>query len=665
LKKHAIVIDPISFIGILQVDNMTVIPSQRVVLLSFGILVALTCLGSRAPAEVAPAKPYAQLTAEVIGFLFSDVGRNGIRTNDNDPEGYPVPPYFYSYAINDGNNLDGNLNGYPGYLSVSYPGYTASVAIDAFLDWRRFSGDDEGLDRARAFADWILEHRTPAGDLYGNLPYSTQTDGVMGGGWDGPAIMPDKPAMFGLRLLRLYDITGESTYLDGAIEIADVLAANQLTGGLDDAGRWPFRVVPLDGTVTQDYTSHLQPAVRFFGDLATRTGNPTYTAARDGAWAWLLANPCEPMSPSYMRWEGFYEDQDPSMQTGFGDHYSGHEMIVELLERKPNNWEDLAVSVWDSLTARFLITAPNARYEPYVPITLEWFGWPEGTYASSLQYARTALLLDQALEGAPQHDAAWRQTALDMAAACSHGQNDRGNAADGRMFTTIRDLVAHFNVDSWYEQDFNTVKFYLEIMALEPDLAPAEEAHILAANRALTSVSYPGGIIWAEYATAGGAGTERIKVVDSPIMVDAAGVSLPWSPTVPDTTAGWHYDPVTSVLTVRHDTSPVRVTSEYSAVPETDHGGALLRLRALAPTGSGRVDIGVELTDAGDLSLAVYDIRGRLVQDLVEGIRYGAGNHRIMWDGQDRHGRQMSSGVYLVRGRTSGVEAHTRVVLVR
>ena len=422
-------------------------------------------------AEVAPAKPYAQVVSEVVGFLMSDVGWNGIRTNDNDPAGYAVPPYFYSYAINDGNNLDGNLDGYPGYLSVSYPAYTACVAIDAFLDWRRWSGDPEGLARARAYADWILEHRTPSGDLYGNLPYSTQTDGVMGGGWDGLAIMTDKPPMFGLRLLRLYDITGDMSYWNGAVEIADVIAANQLTGDVADDGRWPFRVVPLDGTVTQDYTSHLMPAVRFFDGMATRTGSPVYAQTRDRAWAWLLANPCEPTSPSYMRWEAFYEDQTPAMQTGFGDHYSGHEMIVELIARQPAGWEDLAITVLDSLSTRFLQKGASSRYAPYEPVTLEWFGWPEGTYASSMQYARTALLLHQALTGDGRQDDTWRTDALAMAAACSHGQNNRGNAADGRMFTTIRDLLYHFNADSWYEQDFNTVIYYLEMMNLEPSLA--------------------------------------------------------------------------------------------------------------------------------------------------------------------------------------------------
>ncbi len=635
-------------------------------LLAFSLVAGLL-LPRFTAAEIAPAKPYAQLVSEVVAFLVSDVGRNGIRTNDDDPLGYPVPPYFYSYAINDGNNLDGNLNGYPGYLSVSYPGYTAAVAIDAFLDWRRFSGDPEGLARARQYADWILEHRTPATDLYGNLPYSTQTDGVMGGGWDGPAIMTDKPAMFGLRLLRLYDITGEPAYWNGAVEIADVLAATQLAGGPGDDGRWPFRVVPVDGTVTQDYTSHLMPAVRFFDGMAQRTGSPVYAQTRDRAWAWLLANPGNPASPSYMRWEAFYEDQTPEMQTGFGDHYSGHEMIVELVRRRPAGWQDLAVTLLDTLSARFLVESPNLRYDPYTPVTNEWFGWPEATYASSMQYARTALLLHEALAGDPRQDAAWRATALAMAAACSHGQNNRDNAADGRMFTTVRDLVAYFNVDSWYEQNFNTVIYYLELMNLEPSLAPAAEIHILAADAALTSIDFPldGPLI--DYATAGGSGTERVRIEGAPGSILAGGVALPRLSALPDSTPGWYWDAATGVVTVRHETSPVQFSNVASAVPGDDPRATrlALRLRALNPGGSGRAAIAVDLARDGELSLAVYDLRGQLVRQLTDGQWFNAGSHRVDWDGRDRNGRQTASGVYLVRGRSGDAVARTRLVRVR
>jgi len=637
-----------------------------------GILIVLGALTTVFPspthAEVPPAKPYAQLASEVMGFLVSDVGDNGIRTNDNDPEGYPVPPYFYSYAINDANNLDGHLGGYPFHISVSYPGYTSSVGIDAFLDWRRWSGDDEGLVRARQYADWILEHRTPAGDLYGNLPYSTQTEGVMGGGWDGPANMTDKPAMFGLRLLRLFDITGETAYLTGAVEIADVLAANQLTGNVEDDGRWPFRVVPADGTVTQDFTSHLTCALRFFDDLASRTGNPVYSSARDRTWAWLLANPCDPASVYYMRWEGFYEDQTPEMQTGMGDHYSGHEMIMELVKRRPTGWEDLAITMFDSLSARFLVQDPGSPYPPFEPYTNEWFGWPQGTYASSLQYARTGLALYQSLNGDPRQDDAWRQTALAMAALCSHGQNNRGITADGRMFTTIRDLDHYYNPDSWYEQNFNTVKYFLEIMALEPELAPADETHILAADEALTSVAYPPDGAMVEFATTSGAGRERIKLAAVPGTVLAAGVELPELVEPPVGTPGWYFDTATRVITVFHETGPVVVNAAASAVPEDDlraDGSTMLTLRPVGPPGSGRVAIGVDLARDGRLHLAVYDLQGRLVRELVPGSWLTAGSHEIGWDGRDRNGRWAASGVYLVRGRSEQDVARTRIILVR
>ncbi len=628
------------------------------------VLAAVPVVPRSARAEVAPAKPYADVVAEVVAFLVSDVGNGGIRTNDNDPEGYPVPPYFYHYCNDDWNTLWSGLVGYPGYRSVSYPAYTACVAIDAFLDWRRFSGDPEGLARAREYADWILEHRTPAGDMYGNLPYSTQTDGVMGGGWDGEANMTDKAPMFGLRLLRLYDITGEAAYLDGALEIAATMVATQMSGGPEDDGRWPFRVVPLDGTVTQDYTSHLTPALRFFEDLAERTGDAAYAQARDRVWAWLLANPLNAASPHHGHWEGFYEDQSPEMQTGFYDHYSAHEAIMELIARQPVGWQDMAAAVLDSVDARYLITETNTIFAEYVPITREWMGWPEPTYASSLQYARTALKLYQAMEGDPRQDPAWRQRALDMAAVCSHGQNDRDIAADGRMFTTVKDLVVTFNVDSWYEQNFNTVKYFLELMDLEPSLAPADANHILFADRALTSVEYEGAGRWVRYATAGGAGVERVKLVSRPDAVLAGGVELPELGAVPAGADGWYWDAVAGVATVSHSVGPVEVRRHVSGV-DTAPGGAVFRLAAVGAPDAGRVALRMELGAEAAVALAIYDLRGHQVAVLADGRRFAAGAHALSWDGRDAAGRVAASGVYFVRGRAGAAEASARVMLVR
>lgn len=619
-------------------------------------------LAGPAGAVVPPAIPLAQLAQEVMDFLVADVGEGGIRTNDNDAQGYPVPPYFYHYAAHDNNNLWTCGGGYPGYCSVSYPGYTASVGIDAFLAMRTFNGDPEMLARARQYADWILEHRTPAGGRWPRVPYSTQTDGVMGGGWDGRAIETDKPPMFALRLLRLYDITGEPRYWDAAVGIGDVLVANQLAGGPADDGRWPFRVDPTDGTVTQDYTSHLMPAVRLLDALATRTGDAAYATARDRAWQWLLNNPCNPASPHYMRWEAFYEDQSPEQQTGFGDHYSAHEMIVELAARRPAGWQQLAVAILDTVSARYLIAAPTAEYGQYYPITLEWSGWPVATYASSFQYARTALLLHGALAGDPLQDDDWYTRAMQMADVMTHGQNDRPGADDGRMFTTISDLVWPWNVDSWYEQNFNTVLYALEIMALAPERAPADENHVLSADHALTAITYGQGPWAIAYATASGAGRETATLSGPPAVVRAAGVNLPQvaDPALPQ--SGWHWDATRQLLTVRHAASPVQIALSLVPAPAPP---AVLTVGEPTPNPfNPRTTLAFTLPTATSCQVAVYGADGRRVR-VIRAERLAAGAHTAVWDGQDDDGRSVAAGAYLLRVQAGNDVAIRRVVLLK
>ncbi len=629
-------------------------------------LLALAVLVGPARAQVPPAKPYGTLAAQVMEFLLSDVGDGGIRVDPDDPEGGVVPPYFYHYGIYDNNNLWSSTVGYPGYAAVSYPAYTASVAIDAFLDWRRYSGDDRALERARQYADWILAHRTPAADLYGNLPYSTQTDGAMGGGWDGDAIMTDKPAMFGLRLLRLHDITGDPSYWRGAVDIAGTLVATQRSGGPGDDGRWPFRVRPSDGEVRQDYTSNLVPAVRFFTAMARRTGNPGFTAAARRAWDWLLANPCQPASSAWQRWEGFYEDQDPAMQTGKVDHYSAHEMIAELTVRRPAGWAETAIAILDTAAARFLIERPDQGLGPYIPATYEWAGWMEATYAATLQFACASLRLHQALQGDSRQRSQWRNQGLEMAAACSWGQNTRGIAADGRMHTTLKDITRLFNAISWYEQNFNTVKYYLELMALEPALSPADEHHMLEASAELRWIVYPPAAPSLRYETAGGAGWEMLRVAAAPTGVSAGGAALPRLAAqpprgTPPAASGWHHDPATGVLVVAHAAGPVEILFGPTGVGggggEGGEGGAGGAGGAPAPTltvaslaaAAGGPGVLLRLATEARVTLAVHDLRGRPVRRLLEGSALPAGEHIVRWDGRGDHGRPVAGGLYLAR----------------
>jgi hypothetical protein len=62
--------------------------------------------------------------------------------------------------------------------------------------------------------------------------------------------------------------------------------------------------------------------------------------------------------------------------------------------------------------------------------------------------------------------------------------------------------------------------------------------------------------------------------------------------------------------------------------------------------------------------LDVYDVTGVLVARLSEGHQ-NQGSHTVSWDGRDRNGRQMSSGVYFYRLKAGKTEISKKMVLTR
>jgi subtilisin family serine protease len=65
---------------------------------------------------------------------------------------------------------------------------------------------------------------------------------------------------------------------------------------------------------------------------------------------------------------------------------------------------------------------------------------------------------------------------------------------------------------------------------------------------------------------------------------------------------------------------------------------------------------------AGHVSLAVYDLSGRLVRTLVD-QNYGTGEHAIVWDGRNDAGMQMPSGLYVYK-YMSGKQFETRKMML-
>jgi len=77
-----------------------------------------------------------------------------------------------------------------------------------------------------------------------------------------------------------------------------------------------------------------------------------------------------------------------------------------------------------------------------------------------------------------------------------------------------------------------------------------------------------------------------------------------------------------------------------------------------------RCTIRFSLAGREKVELGIYDLQGRKVADLIDGP-VEAGNHERIWDGRDRRGRQLSSGIYFLRMKAGSRRISRKLVLLR
>jgi uncharacterized membrane protein YphA (DoxX/SURF4 family) len=105
----------------------------------------------------------------------------------------------------------------------------------------------------------------------------------------------------------------------------------------------------------------------------------------------------------------------------------------------------------------------------------------------------------------------------------------------------------------------------------------------------------------------------------------------------------------------------VQVTEGHEETPRP--GSWYLSQNHPNPFGSATT-ITYALPDAQPVTLAIYDIRGALVRDLIRGT-VSAGQHRVVWDGRDGRGHSVASGIYFCSMEAGGSRETRRMVLLR
>jgi hypothetical protein len=102
---------------------------------------------------------------------------------------------------------------------------------------------------------------------------------------------------------------------------------------------------------------------------------------------------------------------------------------------------------------------------------------------------------------------------------------------------------------------------------------------------------------------------------------------------------------------------------DVMAVEDASPAPPPFRLGAPSPNPSGgRVRLDVSLPAAADVRLVVFDVQGRRVATLVEGL-LASGRHPVAWESRDDRGRPVAAGVYWARLEALG-EVRTKAIVI-
>jgi hypothetical protein len=182
-----------------------------------------------------------------------------------------------------------------------------------------YTGDARTLEFLQNFVDYELEHgTTPEGYAWAGVPYPSANPGeARYTGWSQHGedfVEPHVVGEDGYAYLRLYEMTGNTKYLQAAIRCANALAKN-FKAGDERNSPWPYRCHAKDGSLRDGkgmfpYSANVVEPIMLLDELLRLHEGDTaaYSKVRAGAWAWLMKYP--------MRnnvWVGYFEDVQGSM----------------------------------------------------------------------------------------------------------------------------------------------------------------------------------------------------------------------------------------------------------------------------------------------------------------------------------------------------------------
>ena len=394
---------------------------------------------------VQPRRPVTEAIADAIAFLRKADGDYKPGKIDGDLAGY-----FVSAHVNE----DGSRTG----RELAFPARQHAYFIFTFLHYHKYTDQAEWLTRARDLADWNIARSTPPEAAYANLPWSAFTKGKGGGSADKESTEPDKAAWFGSAYIALFEATGEAKYLDAAKKIAATLVPKQ-----NAEGSWPFRVIPGDGKVFQEFGGAPVFFVQFFDRLQKHDKQQAYQAAHDKALALMIKRNVEAGE-----WGTYHEDINDKPLT----HLSAEPMCFTaayLFRHAKQHPEYIAMGKKVLTQVEEKLVHTSGHPAAPAPAVSE-----QTTFAHIMpgHTARYCLALAELYKASGEESA--KIKALSGINALTWMQTDAGLFAT--FFQLVNERKPGRKRPNWYSQHLYTVCHVLEAMPLLPEIESGAKA---------------------------------------------------------------------------------------------------------------------------------------------------------------------------------------------
>jgi hypothetical protein len=408
-----------------------------------------------------------------------------------------------------------------------------------------YTGDPRMLTFLEDFVDYELEHGlTPANYAWARVPYASADPGAQDyRGWSSHGtdyIEPHVVGEDGYAYLRLYEMTGNTKYLQAAIRCANALVKNYKKGD-DTHSPWPVRCYARDGRTEGrpmgPYSANVIEPIMLFDELIRlQQGNlADYTRTRQNAWLWFQTYPLVNNV-----WVGYFEDVVPSMENMNQVIPLEFARYALLHPEKDPEWREHARKLieWVKTTPKwpkYIVHGATVTTEQGDGVN---FCCNLPNQCCDSHTSRLAAV--EALFFAKTGDVNYREAAFRSFNWVTYFQGLPGKAH------------APFGENQWWftDQFADGPRRLMDAFWAVPEWAPADESHLVGSSSVVAKISYGKGSV--TYSTFDPESTDVLRLDFVPEAVMANGRALTRSQSLPLTGSGFVFDESTRVLRIRH-----------------------------------------------------------------------------------------------------------------